>query len=321
MHPIPLIDDTLFIDNSSLEKFTTCPRSAEYYICAKRESAEERTALIFGKIAHKCLEVFYRNTEKPRDVVKAEMHAVAAMEYAAWQPPEDDFRNYGMMTNLIEDYSDAYPLEEGENVFLPSGLPAIELPFAVPLGEVEVNAELLVRDGKTGIVAKRQVGVVKVVWTGRIDRMYRSQGRLYLMDHKTTSMMGPSFFKEFELSSQVYGYVWAASKLLTESVYGFTVNAIAVRRPTKTGKSLQFERAIVPLSQPLLTEWVDDTLQIISNFLDMGIVGRFPKHTKWCVGKYGECPYRSICSLPPEHRELMLNSGIYKPVDWSPLNA
>jgi hypothetical protein len=114
-------------------------------------------------------------------------------------------------------------------------------------------------------------------------------------------------------------YVWAVSKQLNRSVYGFTVNALAIRKPTKTGKGNEYIRNIVMLDQTLLEEWVDDTLFIVSDFVEMARRGYYPKHTKWCVGKYGTCPYMSVCSLPPAHREVMLSSGLFRNVEWSPL--
>jgi len=320
MHPIPLTDDNVFsIDNSSLERQTTCPRSAEYYICNRREAADDRTALGFGKAVHQVLETLYRNLDAPLDEKRRLMVASADAAFTVYQPPGEDFRNYDMMMKVIDGYLDRYPFEEGSNYVLPSGQPAIEVPFAVPIGELSVGANLLVRR-PDGTVVERAVDKITVVWTGRIDRIYEFAGRLYIKDHKTTSMMGPNYFKEFDLSSQVYGYVHSASKLLNRQVHGFCVNAIAVRRPTKTGKALEFERYIVPLDQSLLDEWLDDTLHIVSDFIEMARRGYFPKHTKWCVGKYGMCPYQPICSLPPAHREMMLASGIYRDVTWSPLH-
>ena len=317
MYPLSLIDGALFIDNSSLERFTTCPRSAQYYICQKREGADERVALTFGKKVHELLETRYQLLGHPVEEVSAAMHTRAQATFSDWSPPEGDFRTYDCATQLINAYLQTYPLEEFTLSSLPSGAPAIEVPFAVPIGEIDVNAEVAVRDGDQ--IVSRFIKTLPIVWTGRIDLIYESQGRTYLMDHKTTSMLGPQYFKEFELSHQVYGYTWAASRLLNRPVYGFCVNALAVRRPTKTGKSLEFVRQIVPLDQSLLEEWIDDTLHICSDFVENARRGYFPKHTKWCIGKYGECPYRGVCSLPPDQRELMLMSSLYKNVEWSPL--
>lgn len=329
---LPLIDDALFIDNSSLEKFTTCPRSAEHYICHKRESSDERVALGFGKRIHTILESRYRfhpNVIAPRSEqglgeteigTGPRMFAAASAAFSDFTPEgEGEYRNFSTAVDLISAYNDHYPIEAFEVLQLPNGLPAIEVPFAVPLGEITVNSDMWVRS-PTGEVSKNFVGTIKIIWTGKIDLIYRREGRIYIMDHKTTSMMGPNYFKEFDLSSQVYGYLWASAKLLNQPIAGFVVNALAIRKQTKTGKRFEFERYPVPGDDFLVAEWVNDTLHIVSDFIEMAKREYFPKHTKWCVGKYGLCPYVQVCSLPDHSKEVILMSGNFKRVEWDPLN-
>ena len=113
--PLPLLDgDTLLIDNSSLEHFTTCPRSAEYSICRRRKPAGERSPLRFGGIIHKVVEARYRAGEPmyaQSPAVEAVMKAIATTEFATWTPPEDDYRNFGTALAFIREYGLAYPFE------------------------------------------------------------------------------------------------------------------------------------------------------------------------------------------------------------------
>jgi hypothetical protein len=329
-HAIPLIDDALFIDNSTLERFTTCPRSAQYYVCAKRESSDEKVALGFGKRIHTILEERYRFHPNviPADLPRTEtseigtgmrMVATATAAFADWTVGEEEYRNYSTAVDLITAYNNHYPVEAFEVLTLPNGRPAVEVPFAVPIGEVAIDADMWVRN-PDGSVVNRYVGTIKVVWTGKIDLIYRRESRIYIMDHKTTSMMGPSYFKEFDLSSQVYGYLWAASKLLNQPIAGFIVNALAVRKQTPKGKRFEFERYPVPADDALIAEFVEDVLHDVSDFIEMCKREYLPKHTKWCVGKYGACPYTQVCALPPHSREIILMSGNFKTVEWDPLN-
>lgn len=307
---LPLIDDALFIDNSSLERFTTCPRSAKYYIIDKRESNEDREALGFGKRIHEIMDSRYRlhpNVMQPDGMnfkygTDFVMRARAEQVFADWVPSEGSFRTLATALNFIEVYNATYPVEAFSVLQLPDGKTGVEMPFAVPLCTLDV-------EGKS----------IKVMWTGRIDLLYKREDRVYIMDHKTTSMMGPSYFKEFELSSQVFGYVWAVQKLLGVQIDGFCVNALAFRKPTKTGKSLELLRHIVPIDQSLVKEWEHDTQTIIGDLVNMAHRGDFPKHTKWCVNKYGMCEYAPICGLPPSNRDVLLNSNMYRTVTWSPL--
>jgi len=307
--PLPLVDgDTLFIDNSSLEHFTTCPRQALYSLVRRLKPAGERTALNFGGIIHKILEARYRactalHAQTP-DVTQV-MLATAQREFDRWTPPEDDYRTFSCAVELIRRYENAYPFEQFEVVRGLDGSPMIEVPFAIPLGTIKL--------------AEKDI---KIVWTGRIDMAYISEngGGLYVMYHKTTSVMGPSYFSAFTISHQMYGYAWAVEQLTGKPVTAVVINALGVRKPTRTGNAFEFKRDVIPVQRGLLDEWKRDCLYIVADFVEMCRRGYLPKHTAWCVGKFGECPFRKVCTLETDdQREMMLQSGEFVKNDWSPL--
>jgi ATP-dependent exoDNAse (exonuclease V) beta subunit len=236
-YSIPLVDgDTLFIDNSTLERFVTCPRSAGYYVGLRRELDKSRAALEFGKIIHEALAVRYaRFPGYVSNECTAAMVAEIDRGFTKYTPDPDEFRNYGVAISAIQHYNSTYPMEEFEVVQV-GGKPFVEQPFAVPLGEIVVNDELKVRNPTTNEITTRHVAVLKIIWKGRIDLVFTKEGRLYPMDHKTTSIMGPGFFSEFELSHQVHGYSWAVKKILGQLPSGFVINGLGIRKPTKTGR-------------------------------------------------------------------------------------
>ena len=159
---------------------------------------------------------------------------------------------------------------------------------------------------------------IRVVLQGRIDYLGARDGQTMFMDHKTTSMMGPSYFKDFEMSSQFSTYAWAIQQLVgTMPAFGI-VNALGIRKPTKTGQALDFQRYTVRFTEEKLQEWHADVVRLIQDFLTYYSSGFFPRHTKWCVGKYGECQYYNVCTLPSAQRQTMLATGDYKDVTWDP---
>ena len=317
--PLPLVDgDTLFIDNSTLERFVTCPRSAGYYVGQKRELNRSRAALEFGKIIHQALAVRYANFPGyvSNECVAAMVKALDA-GFVNYKPDDDEWRNYGIAVSAIQHYNSTYPMEDFDIVQL-EGRPFVERPFALPLGEISIDADLFVR-GPDGTVSKRHVQVLKIVWKGRIDLALRRETRLYGMDHKTTSVMGPGYFSEFELSHQVHGYSWALRKLLGSLPSGFIINGLGIRKPTKSGKALEYVRTTIPIYASLVDEWELDTLHIVSDFVEMCRRGYLPKHTKWCVAKYGACEYKQVCGLEPDMRATAIGSNEYRQVTWDPL--
>jgi hypothetical protein len=324
--PLPLVDgDTLLIDNSSLEHFTTCPRQAHYSIVRRLKPTGERVPLIFGGIIHKILEARYRactTLHAQTQEVTNVMLATAQREFDKWTPPEDDFRTFSCAVELIRRYEDAYPFEQFEVVRGLDGSPMIEVPFAIPLGEIAINSDFTYLDLSTNQVITRHVKTIKLVWMGRIDLVYLSEngGGLYVMDHKTTSVMGPSYFSAFTIAHQMYGYAWAVEQLCGKQVSAVVINALGVRKPTRTGNAFEFKREVIPVQRGLLDEWKRDCIYIVADFVEMCRRGYMPKHTAWCVGKFGECPFRKVCTLEStEQREVMLTSGEFVANDWSPL--
>ena len=333
--PLPLLDgNTLLCDNSSMEKFTTCPRSAQYTLCRKLRTAGERSALKFGGITHKVLEARYR-IQMPMleqtPSIEASMLAVAEKEFAEYTPPEDDFRTFDTMSKLIVAYGLKYRYEDFTIVTFPDGTPFIEVPFMVPLGTINVSGPLLIQRlvrSPDGTIHKKGIpeyvtdlATINLVWTGRIDLVYTTPtGGLYLMDHKTSSIA--TNMAEFEISHQFYGYCHAVESLLGREVTGTVINRIVCRKPTRTGEAFTFERKLIPIQRGLVTEWRMDVLHIIADFIQMVQRGYLPKHTSWCVGKFGTCEFHKVCTLDTdEQREVMLGSGEYEENTWSPLST
>lgn len=317
--PIPLTDNCLFIDNSSQERIQTCKRSAGYYLGHKRELDKARTALTFGKIVHKILEERYRNHGMyvDADCVKA-MVKVADHEFSAWPGDADDFRNYGCAMGVIKKYSEQYAVEDFDIVKLPDDSLFVEKGFAIPLGSISVERTIWVRN-PDNTIEERYISEIIVVQKGKIDLAYRREGGLYGLDHKTTAIMGPQYFAEFELASQFHCYSWAIRHMLGELPRGFTINGLGVRKPTKSGNAFEFVRQTIPIFPALVAEWEIDTMQLVAEYINGSINNALPKETKWCVGKYGPCEFKPICGLEPKYRMMSLLSNEYRDVTWDPL--
>jgi hypothetical protein len=54
----------------------------------------------------------------------------------------------------------------------------------------------------------------------------RHDGALYVLDHKTTGRLTPTWSEKFRNDSQMSGYVWAAQQTLGMPVVGVYINAI-----------------------------------------------------------------------------------------------
>ncbi len=306
----------LSTDNSSIETFLGCNRSAQYRLVESRIGLPG-AALINGATIHAGLEAYYKFGDD------SELIYAAMAKAAAENPPIplDDYRSFDYSVMVVNKYIREY---SGENLkpYTIEGMdkPLVEFSFAMPLGAMEirmtrsVTAAVTVKEGVTEPIPTGNA-LVHIVWTGIIDLVAEKDGELWLIDHKTTSMMGKDFFDVFSLAQQVVGYVVAGSKIIP-GLKGFMVNAIATRQITKTGKGIEFDRRYLTYDQDVRDEWVKDTMANIGEFLSNLETGYFPKKTLWCVGKYGKCPYFSVCSSPHGQRSMVLHSGNFKNNTW-----
>lgn len=328
---IPGTDDyVLHIDNSSLERFTTCSRAAEYYLGFSRESASLRPALGFGKAIHSALELrgLVDNLSTPGVLAAVEQRQIEILvEHFEQHPvPPTEFRTCEFAIQVIQKYNKKFPAELFTFFKDPNGSPYVEVPFTVPLGALEINAEIpylksQVVENATDAVSFH-IANLHIVWTGRIDAMIELQDQLWIMDHKTSSMMGATFYDDFYLSNAMIGYAWAAQKITGRQVHGLLLNAIGIRQPTAkgTGVPIEFERQRYLYSQDKMEEWELNTRFLVSDFVSHLVRGYFPMETKWCMGKYGKCEFWDTCNLPQKQRLTDLHGSTYHYVTWSPLN-
>lgn len=307
-------DYILEIDNTSLERFITCARSAEYYIIRQREARSTNIALKFGGAIHKALETKYIYGEG--EAVRQKENEVLLKEFQDIVVPPDDHRTPDRAIEVVKKYHEKYP-QELFHVVEQDGHPLVEVRFAEELGTVEVFSDLYMYEA--GVRRQFRVDRIFVVWTGRIDLIVEWDSQYWVVDHKTTQIMGDGYFGDFELSQPTVGYCWAAQRRFGFTIAGLVLNALAVRKYTPKGKPTEFQRRRYPYPQWQLTEWQPNTLAVVGRFIADWKDGYFPMETKWCFGKYGRCQYHAICTSRPQDREEILLGADYQNVDWNPL--
>ena len=123
---------------------------------------------------------------------------------------------------------------------------------------------------------------------GIIDLVIEWDGVIYILDHKTTSQMGASFFDGFSRSFQMMNYVYACRELLGECG-GFVVNGLLVAK-TKT----DFARNPYPKSNKQIQAHALNYLQVVADLEKCILRKEFYENGASC-SYYGKCPYRDLC--------------------------
>jgi len=323
--PLPLTDGALFVDNSGwLEGLQSCHRLIEYKALYRRIAAGEKPSLNFGSCIHLCLEHRYRKYgvgEVGPDFWN-ELSTIIQSFFDSHPSPVDDWRTPNWALETMKRYMAKYPIEEFNLLYGPDLKPLIELPFTLPL-----------------YTHKSSLGEIPVIYTGRIDLPSIVNKEVWIGDHKTSSMLGGSFFDRMKRSAQQKGYCWAFSELTKGTdvdikITGYFINAIRTKEPPlyvndptrKQGKlnpetwwteSLQREKYYT--YPGMLEEWKTNTIELLEAFFWHYSRGYMPEETTYCT-LFGRCPYFDICTLAKDDRGTMLASGLYTDNTWSPLH-
>lgn len=314
----------LTIDNTTLETAAMCHRKFQHRIIDRRVPLTT-SALAYGGAIHKGLEHWYKEPANPFRADEA--ISTAYNELQRVMPQASDWRTPERCADTITRYIKKYPHEDF--LILPyDDRTAVEIPFSLPLTVLKLHGEttsytygVLVDpatytcDPSTPIT----IDELHIYWTGLIDLAIRKDGRHWLMDHKTTSIEGPTFYDQFELAGQFFGYKWAADQLFGDDFAGAIVNAIVGRPITKTGTSTLFNRQAYHYTTEQIKEWEASATALIMNVVNSFLQGFFPMSTPSCITKYGHCPYFQVCTLTPSARAYMLDSDLYEENRWTPI--
>jgi len=309
--PLPLVDGHLFIDNSFLDKFNSCPRAAEYTLLHRRVLANAAAALNYGGAIHAALAHRYTTSgDYITPTVENEQCELLTKWFEEKPNPVDDHRTLELACSHIRAYNKCY-FSETFNVLHWQGAPAVELPFTFHLGEVEIKFE----DG---------MRLVQVMYCGRIDLVVQDDNQVFVVDHKTSSIMGDQFFKGLSVSPQMMGYICGLESLAGQRPAGFIVNSLRVPSPRKREgmviKDDDFQRLKTYVHDSQTLEWRDNTMDLVEEFAWRYNRGFMAQKKSWCVHKFGLCEYFEVCAVPRENRKLLLDSGMFVDNEWSPLN-
>lgn len=301
---LPFINRPL--DNTALQAYMACPREYWLSMVQHRRGAGLSPALAYGSAMHHALEHHYK-TDGNADLVELIVRQ-------KWENhgSSDDYRT---LERVLLDYQ-KYRKHYGER---PSKEPAKTVGWPThPMVELSSNA---------------LGGGLIHPWAVKIDRIIEMGGLGYVEDHKTTSRLDKNYFKSFELSNQMMGYVHVAQQLVPSlKIVGVRINVIHCLK-----EKTNFERMLLTFSPDQMSEWVENTNQWMARLNEdsRGWVNEQDyaeleaRSPRWpvahfgdngCSRKYGLCGYHRVCSVSSRIRHEMLENEF--PVHpWNPLEA
>ena len=214
--------------------------------------------------------------------------------YGDFECPPDSAKSIERTAGALEYYFSQYPLGECGMIpiTLPDGNRGIEFSFAEPLA---------VRHPVTGN---------PILYTGRADMIAEFAGGVYIEDDKTTSALGASWSRQWELRSQFTGYAWAAS------MAGIKTDGAIVRGVSILKTKYDTLQAITYRTSYEIERWYDQVNRDIERCITMWREGRYDFNLDHACAEYGGCSFVQICKSPDPETWLKM---YFEPRVWDPL--
>ncbi len=368
MNPLPLINGALFVSSSFLDTFV-CPRMSQYYKIDAKVANKNSNAVIFGQHIHTALSLHYRLQEYnlPKEEILNRVRLVLEQEFTSTPVDEEDWRNLNWALETYQQITKKFEFEEfelmrykeakkckkcdgsGKEINLQedicvwcngTGLTSImsEIPFVVKLFDFVMLDYLSDHFSNLYPQAKHDWGnafdmkgkAIPVYYHGFIDLLVSQRGLLKVMDFKSTSQLGQSYWDDKKAIAQPKGYCHAIQELLSIKPHGYIIRAIRTIPPPKyvtegvPSKKGEFKRISdwwdeslseqsFDLGEGETEEWKQNAIEQVKGFLHNYQNQFFPQQKTICVGKYGRCQYYEICgTFPIKDREVLLQSTMFK---------
>lgn len=304
-------DDITFpeiIDNTILSSYKSCP--TKMYWQHHRHASPKRGSihLIAGGAYAKGLEVFrrlYYSEASPAHRNKRAALLGGLLElyraygyYESIEATDDDWVSGPKSCNNVAlayvDYIETYdPERDYLQPYMQGGEPAVEFSFNFPL---ERNHPT------TG---------QPLIYCGRFDMLgvNTKYNSLWIVDEKTTTAMGTTWAKQWELRAQFMGYAYGAAQ------FGYNIAGAIVRGTALQKTQIKQQQCPVQFPHWMLERWYEDAHHIIDRMLEDWDRGHWIRDFGDACTSFGGCTFKDICNKSDPDKWIDMN---FKHRIWNP---
>lgn len=287
----------LAVDSTMLGSFRSCPRKMYLQYMEHWKPIGDSVHLVAGGAFADGIEAarraFYEDNLDPETSVGRGLEALL-QKYGDFECPSDSGKSLERTAGALEFYFENYPLgcDGADPITLADGRRGIEFSFACPL---PINHPV------TGD---------PILYTGRSDMIADAFGGVYIYDEKTTSQLGASWARQWEMRSQFTGYCWAARSFDIEAA-GVVVRGVSI---LKTKYDTQ--QAISYRTPYEVDRWVDQTCRDIGRMIESWKQGYWDWNLDHACSEYGGCAFIPVCKSSDPQPWL---ETYFAPRVWDPL--
>lgn len=264
------------IDSSFLAAVASCEQKAGYEYIEHYKPLAPNVHLHAGASYAKGLEAarlsFYVEGKPVEESIALGIGALLH-HYGDFECPEDSAKSATRMAGALEYYFSAYPLgqDTATPLVLPDGKRAIEFSFLEPIG------------------LKHPITGNPLLMAGRSDMICDFAGQRYIEDDKTTSQLGASWSRQWDLRSQFTCYCWAAKQ------YGTPVDGVLVRGVSILKTKYDTLQAITYRPDWQIDRWYQQMIRNVRRIIDQWSRGFYDLDLNEACNAYGGCPFRQVC--------------------------
>lgn len=301
----------LYFDNTKIESWMTCPRKYFFRHFLHWAPRHTPTYFAFGSAWHTAMDAIWSCANI--DLTSPQLALVGFEKFCekweaeapeGWENDIVDIRKPTLAKDLLFQYVLAR-----HNTLRNYELLGVEQPFAVPLN------------------------LGNVFYIGRLDKIYKDHGEIFVVDHKTTTSykkeggFRSDFVNGFSPNNQVEGYIYQGKIMYGLKFHGVMIDATLVH---KTARAFKF----IPISKgdQSTEEWIWAVEYMINEILDNTLAAEkakerdleylpaFPKRSVAC-GSYAGCEYLDVCKYGTQNPLMMDLPDEFTVDPWEPFEV
>jgi hypothetical protein len=285
------------VDSSMLAAFKSCPTLFRYQYIEGHTSRFPSPHLHAGGAFAHALEAtrraYYVVGHPPADAIAAGEAAMRAF-WGDFVPPPQVAKTLERMLGAFQFYWTNYPLTDDSctPIVLPSGARGIEFSFAHPLP------------------IPHPITGDPLIYCGRMDAIMSAYGGVFNLDDKTTSSLGPTWSRQWDLRSQFIGYAWGAR------ASGLDVTGTIVRGVSILKTKYETQQAIVYSPEWLVERWFEELIATIMDMIECWSRDRWRHNLDHACTDYGGCQFMPCCTVQQPTSQL---ETLFRRARWNPL--
>lgn len=208
-----------------------------------------------------------------RGLAEAQGLMALIARYGDFDCPPDSAKSLERTAGALEFYFDQYPLgADGMTpVSFEGGRHAIEFSFAEPT------------------TVMHPVSGDPILYAGRADMIAEFAGGTYIVDEKTTSSLGASWPKQWEMRGQFTGYIWAAERI------GIHCAGAIIRGVSILKTKYDTMQVVTNRSEYEVDRWEEQTRRDILKMIRCWEEGYWDWAMDGACSEYGGCSMMRIC--------------------------